>query len=197
MKRLPVLISFVLFLALCVSLAFWALQLFQPTPRAVTAAPAAPVAEADLRAAAGLFGGASTLAAASNFQLKGVVQARDAKDSVAILSANGKPAQSVRQGAEIAPGAVVKEVHRRYVVVSDGGVPKRVELPEIAAPSKALASPAGPAPAAQVRPTAPSQPPVPGITLGPATPIQQTANGTATAPAAANAPANPAPVPPQ
>lgn len=182
MKRLPGLASFVLFIALCVSLAFWAMQLFKPAARAVTAPP--PVSsEVDLQAAAGLFGGRSTVAAASNFQLKGVVAADDGRDSVAILSANGKPAQAVRQGAEIVPGAVVKEVHRRYVLVSDGGVPKRVELPESAPPST-LANPIGSnPPPVPVRPNPPSSQPFPAVSVGPVMPIQQSPPG---------APANPA-----
>lgn len=177
MKRLPVLASFILFIALCVSLAFWAMQLFKPAPRAVTAPPPAAPATVDLSAAASLFGGRSMTAAASNFQLKGVVAANDGRDSVAILSANGKPAQAVRQGAEIVPGAVVKEVHKGYVLLSDGGVPTRVELPETAPKSAATVNPAGPAGAGQppaTRPNPPSsQPPQAGITYGPATPIQQ------------------------
>ncbi len=168
MKRLPVLASFLLFLALCVSLAFWAMQLFKPAPRAVMAPPSAP-ATVDPQVAAGLFGGQSTVAAASNFQLKGVVAAHDGHDSVAILSANGKPAQAVRQGAEIVPGVVVKEVHRRYVLVSDGGVQKRVELPESAPPSAPLANPLGAVPT-RPNPTVPS--PQVGVTLGPVTPTQ-------------------------
>ena len=136
-----------------------------------------------MQAAAGLFGGRSTVAAASNFQLKGVVAADDGRDSVAILSANGKPAQAVRQGAEIVPGAVVKEVHRRYVLVSDGGVPKRVELPE-SAPSSARANPIGSnPPPVPVRPNPPSSQPFPAVSVGPAMPIQQSPPG---------APANPA-----
>lgn len=184
MKRLPELASFVLFIALCVSLAFWTMQLFKPPARAVTAPPPAAT-EVDLQAAAGLFGGRSTVAAASNFQLKGVVAAEDGGDSVAILSANGKPAQAVRQGAEIVPGTVVKEVHKRYVLVSEGGVPKRVDLPE-KAPSSILASPIGsnaPAPAPSVRPNPSSNQPVPAVTVGPSMPVQQSMPG---------APANPA-----
>ncbi|HTN65552.1 MAG TPA: type II secretion system protein N [Burkholderiaceae bacterium] len=182
MKRLPGLASFVLFIALCVSLAFWAMQLFKPAARAVAAPPPAAT-EVDLQAAAGLFGGRSTVAAASNFQLKGVVAAEHGGDSVAILSANGKPAQAVRQGAEILPGTVVKEVHKRYVLVSDGGVPKRVDLPENA-PSSTLSSPIGSnSPPPSVRPNPPSSQPVPAVTVGPAMPIQQSMPG---------APANPA-----
>jgi len=160
MKRLPVLASFVLFVALCVSLAFWAMQLFKPAPRAVIAPPQVAAAAPDLAAAGGLFGGSSTVAVASNYQLKGVVAAVDGRDSVAIVSANGKPAQAIRQGAEIVPGAVVKEVHKGYVLVAEGGVPKRVELPRTAPPSSALTSPAAPAQSPMpVRPTPSSVPP--------------------------------------
>ncbi|MGZ5780222.1 MAG: type II secretion system protein N, partial [Burkholderiaceae bacterium] len=67
---------------------------------------------------------------ASNFQLKGVVVADKPEESVAILSADGKPPQSVAMNAEVMPGVTVKEVHAKYVVLSDGGVNKRVELPE-------------------------------------------------------------------
>lgn len=177
MSRLPLFASFVLFVALCVSLTYWALQLFKPAARAV-AAPPPVAAEVDLQAAAGLFGGRAAVAAASNFQLKGVVAALDGNDGVAILSANGKPAQSVRQGAEIVPGAVVKEVHRGYVVISEGGLQKRVELPQTAAKSAALASPSGSAaPAFRPNPPSPPSPPAPpaqpispqvGVTLAPA-----------------------------
>ncbi|MGB7480763.1 MAG: type II secretion system protein N, partial [Burkholderiaceae bacterium] len=126
------------------------------------------------QAAAGLFGGRAATVVASNYQLKGVVAAADGSDSVAILSANGKPAQSVRQGAEIAPGAVVKEVHRGYVVVSEGGVPKRVELPETAPKSAALTNPVAPArPNPPGQPTQPLVPTQSGISYGAATPIQQ------------------------
>lgn len=130
MKRWPLIASFVLFIALCVSAAYWAMQLFKPPVRSVAAPPqtAQPVPKPD--AAAGLFGGHSTAVVASNFQLKGVVVASNPAESVAILAANGKPAQAIRTNAEVVPGVTVKEVNRRYVLLSEGGVVKRVELPE-------------------------------------------------------------------
>jgi general secretion pathway protein C len=76
-----------------------------------------------------LLGGHSNAVAASNFQLKGVVVASNPAESVAILAANGKPAQAIRTNAEVVPGVTVKEVNRRYVLLSEGGVIKRVELP--------------------------------------------------------------------
>jgi general secretion pathway protein C len=130
MKRWPLVASFVLFIVLCASAAYWAMQLFRPPLRAVTAPPPASRPAPRIEAAAQLFGGRSNIAVATNFQLKGVVASGTAGESIAILSADGKPAQAIRANAEVLPGVVVKEVHPRYVLLSEGGVIKRVELPE-------------------------------------------------------------------
>lgn len=130
MKRWPLIASFVLFIALCATLAYWAMQFFKPPVRPVAAPPPSAQAPVNVDAAAGLFGGRGTTAVASNFQLKGVIMASNPKDSVVILTADGKSAQAVRAGAEILPGVRIKEVNRRFVVLSDNGVEKRVELPE-------------------------------------------------------------------
>jgi general secretion pathway protein C len=132
MKRWPVVASFIFVIFLCASAAYWAMQLFKPPLRAVAAPPQAVQSAPPPDAAAGLFGGRSTVAVASNFQLKGVVVSGRAAESVAILATDGKPAQAIRINAEVAPGVVVKEVHKQYVLLSDGGVVKRVELPESA-----------------------------------------------------------------
>lgn len=130
MKRLPLITSFLLFIALCVSAAYWAMQLYKPPLRAVAAPPQSPqLAPPKLEAAAALFGGHTTAVVASNFQLKGVVVAGNAAESVAILSANGKPAQAVRFNAEVLPGVTVKEINHNYVLLLEGGAIKRVELP--------------------------------------------------------------------
>ena len=130
MKRWPLVSSFVLFVALCASAAYWAIQLFKPPVRTVAAPPQTAQTAPRLEAAAGLFGGRSSFAAASNFQLKGVVVASNPAESIAILAANGKPAQSVRTNETVMPGVTLKEVQRNYVLLSEGGVIKRVELPE-------------------------------------------------------------------
>ena len=130
MKRLPLITSFVLFIALCASSAYWAMQLFRPPQRAVAAAPRTAQPAVRLDAAASLLGGRSTAAVASNFQLKGVVVAGDPAESVAILAANGKPPQAIRTDKEVVPGVTVKEINSRYVLLSEGGVIKRVDLPE-------------------------------------------------------------------
>jgi general secretion pathway protein C len=130
MKRWPVVASFIFFILLCASAAYWVMQLLKPPLRAVAAPPQTVQSIPRPDAAAGLFGGRSTVAVASNFQLKGVVVSGRAADSVAILATDGKPARAIRINAEVAPNVVVKEVHKQYVLLSDGGVVKRVEMPE-------------------------------------------------------------------
>ena len=130
MKRLPLITSFLLFITLCASAAYWAMQLFKPPVRAIAAAPqTTQPAAPKLEAAAALFGGHITATVASNFQLKGVVVASNTAESVAILSANGKPAQAIRTNSEVLPGVTVKEVNREYVLLSENGAIKRVDLP--------------------------------------------------------------------
>lgn len=130
MKRLPLITTFVLFIALCVSAAYWAMQLLKPPLRAVASPPPSSRSAPSLDAAAGLLGGRSSFAVAGNFQLKGVVVGGNPAESVAIVAADGKPAQAIRLNAEVVPGVTVKEVHSRYVLLSEGGVVKRIELPE-------------------------------------------------------------------
>jgi general secretion pathway protein C len=127
MKRLPLLTTVVAVAALSASLAYWGLQLFKPQQRAIAAPPAQPVAQLNVDAAKGLFGGQIAVAAVSNYQLKGVVAARG-QDSAAILSVDNKPTVALAIGKEVVPGVVVKEVHPRYVLLSEGGAIKRVEL---------------------------------------------------------------------
>ena len=119
MKRWPLITSFVLFIALCVSAAYWAMQMFNPPLRAVAAPPQSVVqAVPTLDAAAGLLGGHSNAVVASN-----------PAESVAILAANGKPAQAIRVNSQVLPGVTVKEVNKHYVLISENGVMKRVDLP--------------------------------------------------------------------
>lgn len=167
MKRWPLVASFILFIALCASAAYWAMQLFKPPLRAVAAPPPSAQPAPKLDAAAGLFGGRTNVAVASNYQLKGVVVSGNAVDSVAILATDGKPAQSVRINAEVVPGVTIKEVHRRYVLLSENGVAKRVELPEDAkGQSRVDLSTSTPVPT-QAVPAA--SPPIPPPTLPPPT----------------------------
>lgn len=129
MERWPLITSFVLFIILCISAAYWAIQLFKPPARSFAAPPQSAQTAPKLDAAASLFGGHSSASVASNFQLKGVVVGSNAADSVAILATNGKPAKAIRANTEVAPGITVKEINQRYVLLSENGVIKRVELP--------------------------------------------------------------------
>lgn len=129
MKRWPLLTSFVLFIALCVSATYWGMQLLKPPARPVAAPPPAVQAPPDPRATAVLFGGRQgPVAVATNYQLRGVVSSGTSGESVAILSADGKPPEAVRANREIQPGVVIKEVHPRYVLLQENGVMKRVDL---------------------------------------------------------------------
>lgn len=167
MKRLPLLTSFLLFIALCASVAYWAMQMFKPPLRPVAAPPSMQTEVAlNQDAAATLFGGRlGKDAVATNYQLRGVIMAGP-RDSVAILSSDGKSAQAVRVGLEMTPGVTVKEVQRDYVLLSDGGAVKRVELPEstkglpniLASPPVTTARPAVPPPAPQPTPGVATQP---------------------------------------
>ena len=75
MKRMPFVVTVLAVALLSASLAYWVLQLNQPPQRAIAAPPPPAVAALNLDAAKGLFGGQITVAAASNYQLKGVVAA--------------------------------------------------------------------------------------------------------------------------
>ena len=131
MKRLPLAMSFVMFILFCMSLSFWGMQVFKPRVRSVNA----PVNTSSFEPSEGQWGalfGRNPLveAAVSNYQLKGVVVAGLASDSAAILSADGKPSQTIGVGKELSPGVVLKEVHGTFIVISEGGLIKRVELPQ-------------------------------------------------------------------
>jgi general secretion pathway protein C len=74
---------------------------------------------------------------------------------VAIISANGAQSKALVVGKEIAPGVTVNEVHARYVMLSDAGVMKRIDL----APDTKAAAPIG----ASAVLTAPSGAPAPNL----------------------------------
>jgi general secretion pathway protein C len=160
MKRLPQVTSLLAVVALSVSLAYWAMQLFKAPQRPINP-PAVPVVQdASVEAGASLFGGQVSVATASNYQLKGVVASSNGRGSVAIISTDGKPSVALPEGAEVVPGVTVLEVHARHVLLRDGGVSKRIDL---VADDKALALPgpvsATPTPAAAPAPVTNLVPP--------------------------------------
>ena len=167
MKRLPQFTSLLAVVALSVSLAYWAMQLFKAPQRPINP-PAVPVVQdASVEAGASLFGGQVSVATASNYQLKGVVAAGNGRGSVAIIATDGKPSVALPEGAEVVPGVTVLEVHARHVLLRDGGVSKRIDLvaddKALALPGPVSASPA-PAPATNLVP-----PPLPMEQQRPAT----------------------------
>jgi general secretion pathway protein C len=133
-KRLPLLLSLLGVILLAASLAYWILQLYQPPQRPLVAVAHGTMPDPPIDAAATLFGGQIATASATNYQLTGIVAA--GRDSVAIIVAEGSPPKALKVGKELVPGITLAEVHPRYVMLSDGGVMKRLDL---AADTKAAA----------------------------------------------------------
>lgn len=127
MKRLPPILSFVLFVAVCASTSFWVMQFMKPAPRKISAPPAIKLM-ANVESVAGLFGGA--MAVRTNYLLKGIVFTNPADQSGAIIAVDGKPGRAYRVNAEISPGVKLSEVHPGYVLILDNGISKRIELPQ-------------------------------------------------------------------
>ena len=132
MTRGRLVLSFLLFIALCASIAYWGLQLYDPPLRPVAASAQTQTAAPRMEAAAAVFGGQASTEVASNFQLRGVIFSGTPRDSVAIIAIEGKPPQAFRADTEVVPGVKVQEVHRQYVVLSEDGAMKRIELPAAA-----------------------------------------------------------------
>lgn len=174
MKRLPILLSLLALVVLSASLVYWVLQLYQPAQRPLASAAPAALPDPAIDAAATLFGGQAVAAVAANYQLTGVVAA--GRDSVAIIVADGSPPKALKLGKEVSAGVTVREVHPRYVMLSDGGVLKRIE---IAQENKAAGGvPASPLPGQpqqgqQFQPQPPQQQPLQMAPLTPAQPAQQ------------------------
>ena len=190
-RRWATLASFALFLLLCASIAYWGMQLFKPPARAVAPAPQAQTAAVNTAPAATLFGGKSGgQSNAGNFQLQGLVLASTLANTSLIMSIDGKPAQAFRADREIAPGVMVKEVQPGYVVLSDNGVPRRVELPaELKATTAAEAARTDPRVAAarntpppRTMPNVPNVPNTPAAAAPATSPAQQTQQAQQTPP---------------
>ena len=170
-KRLPLLLSLLGVILLAASLAYWILQLYQPPQRPIAAAPHAAQPDPAIDAAATLFGGQVAVASATNYQLTGVVA--DGSSSVAIIVADGTP-KALRVGKELAPGITLAEVHPRYVMLSDGGVMKRVDLATDAKAAAPMGGPGAVPPGGAPQPNGqPNFPQPQQITTAPAMPTSQ------------------------
>lgn len=180
MKRLPVPVTVATFgaiAALSASMAYWGMQLFKEQQRPIAAVERQPLPEPPIDAAKGLFGGDIAVAVASNFQLKGVVAALNGRHSVAIIAADGQPPKAYPVGSEVAPGVKVQEVAPRHVVLSEGGVPKRIDLPADAPPSSGAAAMLPPLPSPGVPQPIQQPQPMPVPQNMPPPPNQMTGGG--------------------
>lgn len=157
MRRAPAIASFVLFLLLCASLAYWVLQWLAPPPRPVAAPPQAERALPPVAAAANLFGGHQQAAGMANVQLRGIIRAGNSRGSVAIIAAEGKPVRALGIDAEVLPGLTVKKIGARSVLLSDRGAERELVLPAFAAQESAMSNLPGRTP----EPPPPPQPPPP------------------------------------
>lgn len=201
-KRLPILISFVLFLALVASSTFWGLQLMKAKARPYEAPPKPPQQEADIEKAATLFGGKLQAATAANYQVKGVISAKSGHGGTVVINTEGQPLQTLGVGGEVAPGVTIKEIHAQFVMLSDNGIEKRLPVPEAkpGAPSEGILSvQADPNASRMTGPSLPQQQPmvVPQQVQAPVEPPQPPVSPQQIqAPQAAPQPGQP-PIPPQ
>jgi len=103
----------------------------------------------------GVYQVAAAVSAPSNIRLNGVIAAqRPGHGAYALLVIEGKPAQLVREGEEIAPGITLQRVLARQVEILRGGQPQILSLPESAKP---LIEPAKVAPVTAVAPAEPGK----------------------------------------
>jgi general secretion pathway protein C len=151
MKRLPLLFTLLALIFLAVSATYWGMQLYKPQQRPLAAVAPASLPEPSPDAAATLFGGQAVANVAANYQLTGIISA--GRDSAAIIVADGQPPKALKVGRELAPGISISEVHPRYVMLSEGGVMKRIDLAPDTKPAIALSGAAAP-PMALPQPTA-------------------------------------------
>jgi general secretion pathway protein C len=158
-KRVPLILSLIGVILLAVSLAYWILQLYQPPQRPLAAVPQSAMPDPSIDAAATLFGGQVAVASATNYQLTGIISA--GHNSVAIIVADGSPPKALRLGKELAPGITLAEVYPRYVMLSDGGAMKRLDLAADAKPAAPMGGPPAGAPGAAMGTPAAPQPPPP------------------------------------
>lgn len=127
MKRMPLILSLLAVIALSASIAYWVMELYKPKQRPLASAPEmTALAEPAPEAGAALFGGQATMVVISTYKLTGVVSA--GREGVAILVADGQPPKALQVGKEIASGVMLKEVWPKYVMLSEGGVLKRIDL---------------------------------------------------------------------
>ena len=174
MKRLSAALSLLLFLALCASLAYWLLRWLAPASRPVAAPPVAQRPMPMLSAAYALFGG-NPRGGGTMVQLRGIIHADRAAESVAIIAVEGKPPRALQIGSEVTPGVQLKEIRARTVILSERGADREVILPDFST----LAGAAQPGADANASPSASASPPASSPTQQPPAEPPQVVQGSA------------------
>jgi general secretion pathway protein C len=132
--NLPRACTFVLVLALAVTITGWALDFTawrtpsEPVRPATVGNPAARTQAADIAPIAILFG-ALPGADGSNIKLVGVIAQGKRGQGVALLAVDGQPPLALRAGSEIALGVTLAEVRADHVLVSRSGAVQEIRLP--------------------------------------------------------------------
>ena len=134
--RLATLLMLALLAWLCANI-YWSLSA-PNTPRPATGIDTDPQHTAQAIASRHLFGmsapataGAPAASAPSDIRLNGAIAAEaPGKPAYALLAIEGKPAQVVREGDEVAPGITLQRVLPRQVELSRGGHTETLSLPQ-------------------------------------------------------------------
>jgi general secretion pathway protein C len=134
MKRLPIVLSFLLFLTLCASVTYWLLKWMAPVTRALIAPIPVERALPEMTAAANLFGGNTEAVNPEGVKLTGIIHTETPAESVAIISLEGKPTRELKVGAEVSCNLILKKIDRLSVVLSDNGVERRIALSSLIYP---------------------------------------------------------------
>ena len=171
-KRLPDVVSFLFFISVWVSLAFWLRLWLLPALPTEAKFTVAEHSVPPISAAANLFGESQQASALASVQLNGVIRSTRPQESVVIIATEGGPPRALRLHAEVLPGIVVKKINSCSVILSGKGAERELALPAFA--SQLGASPTTAGATGQQSATLYRQPPMPSqmpATPQPAAPV--------------------------
>lgn len=137
--RLPRVCTFVLVVALAVTITAWVLEFSArrtpsgPVRPLIAGDPAPRTQAAEIAPIAYMFG-AVPGADGSDIRLIGVIAQGTRGKGVALLAVDGRPPLALRAGEEIAAGVTLAEVRGDRVVVSRAGAVQEIRLPTKPAP---------------------------------------------------------------
>lgn len=132
--HLATVVALALLAWLCAGL-YWALTT-SPSPAAAQSIDTNPQHTVQTLVSRHLFGVSTapvsmTASTPSDLRLNGVIAAQsEGQPAYALIVVEGKPAQVIREGAEIAPGITLKRVHAREVELLRNGQPQTLTLPQ-------------------------------------------------------------------